>query len=150
MLRFSKQRLEICSYNHHLPVSKSEKGDSILTWCPLKPTVIQDWLLQSKRMPGNCATRYASLVTEKSQRTHSFFGCLNAASRHPLQWGFWERGSERLCTTEEHSLQPELVTLHVTYNTYICWCNSDFSRGFHQFSSLLLWISLSYDLFFIS
>lgn len=57
------KRLEICSYNHHLPVSKGEREASILIGGPLKPAAIQDWLLQSTRMPGNWAVSYAFLVT---------------------------------------------------------------------------------------
>lgn len=59
------KRLEICSYNRHLPASKRKRGASILIGGPLKQAAIQDWLLQSTRMPGSCAVSDASLVTQK-------------------------------------------------------------------------------------
>lgn len=117
------KRLRICSYNHHLSMSKREMEASILTGGPLKPVAIQDWLLQSARMPGNCAV---------SQSTHSLICCLNAAANTSRTsksvwgsssleslssvWSLSEVGgdilfvsSEWLCTSQEHSFQTELA-----------------------------------------
>lgn len=68
MQSLSTKRLEIWINTHHPSESKRETGASKRAGGPLKPAAIQDWLLHSVRMPGNCAVSNASRVTKKKSK----------------------------------------------------------------------------------
>lgn len=58
---------------------RGKRVASVLTGGPVKPTGIQNWLLQSTMMPGNCTHK-------KNQSTHFFFCCLNIAVATSRIW----------------------------------------------------------------